>query len=149
MTIDIRKLAVAALVAGGAAAAWWLARPEASPEQRVRAAIDAMREGAEARSVADVMRHVDASYRDASGMTRDELRAYLLGHLLGAQRIGVTVLRERIDVAGAGATADLTLLLTRDGSRDTRRVTLRLGEIGGEWKLVGSDHEPAAAEPAP
>lgn len=138
MTIRLRTLGAVAVAAAVGIAAYSLLRPTVGDADRIRAIVEEMRAAAEARKPAGVTRHVDESYRGADGMTRQQLHGMLVGWLLGAGSVGVTVLREGVRVEGAAATVTLSLLLSRDGARDARDVRLRFEKIDGDWKLVGS-----------
>ena len=92
-----------------------------------------------------ILGHLAPSYQDDAGMNRDEIRAYLLGYFLGAHSIGVTVIRRDLDLRGGQATADLRLLLSRDGASSARRIVLRLVKSDDDWQVVSSRHDSLAS----
>lgn len=147
MTIRGSTLAAVPAVLALGVLAWWFARHEPTDEERVLLMLDEMRAAAIERESSGILAHVAQGYQDDGGMNRDELRAYLLGFFLGAKSVGVTVLRRRVELQGGVATADLSLLLSRDGQRDGRRLVLRLVREGDEWKVQSSLHEPLGAAP--
>ena len=120
---------------------WWLAREVPTDEQRILAMLDEMRAAALDKDPSGILTHLAEGYQDDSGMSRRELRAYLFGFFLGAQSIGVTVLRRHVVLQGAAATADLRLLLFRNGQSDGLRILLRLARAGDEWQVQSSFHE--------
>lgn len=136
MTRRVRLLLAAGLVLLAQAACG-----RKRPEDRVRAAFEGCRAAVEAGDAARAAEPLDAAFRGPEGMDRDTARLFLMGTLRG-QRIGVTVLRDEIQVDGAEATQAVDLVLTsREGGllpRETSRRTflLRWREEGGEWRLL-------------
>ena len=122
--------------------AWRFVQREPTDEEKLVAILEEMRVAATERDLTPILEHIADDYQDASGMGRKELRAYLLGYFLGAQSISATFISRRVEVQGAAATAELRVLLRRDGAADTRRIALRFGRTGDDWKIQSSHHEP-------
>ncbi len=114
-----------------------------SPESRIRKAFDASVKAVEAGDAAAAVAVLDEGFRGPDGMTRAEARATLLGWFR-QERVGITVVSQRLEVHGAQAVQEVDLLLTgRPGTallpRDSSRQTLRLrwAQTGGTWKIRG------------
>ena len=147
MTVRGSTLAACAGVLALGVLAWRLNHHEPTDEQRILAMLDEMRAAALEKDPSGILGHIALGYQDDSGLGRDELRATLLGYFLGAGSVGVTVLRRHVEIQGPLASADLRLLLSRDGQRDGRRILLRLAREGDEWKVRSSLHEPLGGVP--
>lgn len=122
---------------------WRLVRHVPTDEERIQNMLDEMRLAAVDRSPAGILEHVSEDYRDDSGFGRDELRAYLTGYFLGSREVSVTVLGRNVELQGISASADLRVIVARDGRRDGRRIVLRMLREGAEdWKIQSSLNEP-------
>ena len=112
-----------------------------SPETRIRKAFDASVAAVEAGDAAAAAACLDEGFRGPEGMTKAEARAYLLG-VLRQEKVGITVVAQKLEVRGAQATQVVDLLLTarsgtsllpQDGSR--RTLQLRWALAGKQWKV--------------
>lgn len=117
-----------------------------SPEAQVRAAFAACVEAVEAAQPEPVIERLDPTFQGPDGMDRAQARLFLLG-VLRRQKVGVTVLAQRVDVQGSTARQAVDLMLTgkgggllpEDASRRTLHLTWR--EHKGAWRLVAVREE--------
>ena len=121
---------------------------EASPEQQVRAVIDAMERAAEARDVGDLMEHVSANYRDAQGQDRAEASRYARGYFIANQSIHLLTrieslefpapdaarVKVQVGMAGRGSNPGVA-----DLSADLYDFDVALVFEDGEWKVSYAD----------
>lgn len=70
---------------------------ESSPEDAVRAVVDALESAVEARDVGDLMEHVSPGYRDAYGSGRQEASRYARGYFIAHQSIHLLTRVESIE----------------------------------------------------
>ena len=120
----------------------------ASPEQQVRAVIDAMETAAEARDVGDLTEHLSANYRDAQGQDREQAARYARGYFIANQSVHLLTrieslefpaadearVRLQVGMAGRGGEAGAGGL-----SADLHDFDLVLVREGGEWKVSYAD----------
>jgi len=140
--VCLRCCLVAALAGAGLAACG----SPASPEQQVRAVIEAGEAAAEARDLSGMLEHVSTSFRDERGGGREELKQYLRGYLLIHPSVRVLSRVESVEfpyrdyarvqltvgTLGQGAAGSGAFDLTGD----VNEVTLELALEGDEWKVV-------------
>jgi hypothetical protein len=121
---------------------------DASPEQQVRAVIDAMEVAAEARDVGDLMEHVSAAYRDSQGQDRAEASRYARGYFIANQSIHLLTRIESVEfpspdearvqmqvgMAGRGGAQGAGGL-----SADLYDFDVALVHEDGEWKVSFAD----------
>lgn len=112
-----------------------------SPETRIRKAFAASLKAVEQGDAGAAAAVLDEGFRGPEGMTKAEARAYLLGWLR-QEKLGVTVLAQRLEVREGQALLEAEVLLTgrsggsllpQDSSR--RTLLLRWVRIGGDWKV--------------
>lgn len=117
-----------------------------SPEEQVRAVIEAGEAAAEARDVSALMDLVSPNYQDEEGRDRGELRRYVHGYLVANQSIRLFTRVERMEFPYRDmARVDLTVgLLGREASEqdafdldaDVERLSIELQLDDGEWKVT-------------
>jgi hypothetical protein len=95
---------------------------EASPEQQVRAVIEAMELAAEQRDVGELMQHISDNYRDAQGQDRTEVSRYVRGYFVVNQSVHLLTRIESLEFPAP----------------DEARVKLQVG-------MAGREGEPGAA----
>lgn len=111
-----------------------------SPEARVKKAFEACVKGVESGDAGAVAERLDPAFTGPEGMDRNAARLYLLG-LLRREKVGVTVMSNRVDVRGREALQTVEVLLTSRGGgllpQDASRRTflLRWRENGETWRL--------------
>ena len=120
---------------------------DASPEQQVRAVIDAMEVAAEARDVGDLMEHVSTAYRSADGLDRAEAGRTVRGYFVVNQSIQLLTRIESLEfpvpdearvklqvgMAGRGGQG------AADLSADLYDFDVVLVREDGEWKVSYAD----------
>lgn len=105
-------LAVLGAVAGG----WWVATrpPPPSDEALIRALFDEAARAAGERRPSDAVAGVSEAFR-GQGLDRRGLKQLVTANALRGRWVAVTVAGAEVAVDGDGATADLTLVLSRGG----------------------------------
>jgi hypothetical protein len=104
------------------------ARP-ATPEQQVRAVLDAAQRGAEERDVSAVLQLVSEQYADERSVDKDALRNLVRGYFLVNQTIHLLL---RVD----------ELTFPADGLAKARVTTAMLGrQAGKDWSLAADVYE--------
>jgi hypothetical protein len=126
-----------------------------SPEIKVKRTFEACVKGVEQGDAGAVAERLDSKFAGPEGMDKNAAKLYLLG-ALRQEKIGVTVLSNRIDVQGREALQTVELLLTsREGGgllpKDASRRTflLRWTEKGGTWRLRELADGSAGSAPTP
>jgi hypothetical protein len=88
----------------------YLAGQSGTDEQRIWRVVDAMCEAVEERSARQLVEHLDAGYKDASGMDRQEIRRMLTGRFLQSKAaLSCLVVRGDLELAEGGAEATAKL----------------------------------------
>ncbi|MCS6947735.1 MAG: hypothetical protein NZM12_08985 [Steroidobacteraceae bacterium] len=121
--------------------------PEATPTERVRAAIAAAERAAEQRDVGAAMALVAADYADSHGFDRAQLRRFLQAYFLAHPSVNLLVRVEDLQFPAARlATATVTVgSLNRRSAEDwalavnLRTFAVELVEEQGEWRLRRAD----------
>ena len=145
MRVSTIALVLAALVAVGAAA--WLLRPApATPEAKVRAAVDAMTRAAREKDVAGVLGHVSERFQSPELGGKPELRAYLVAELVRGGMVEARMLEGRAESTGPGEvlfTGRLLLGRTAGGADlGQRAVQATFADEEGTWRVVRAHVEP-------
>lgn len=124
-----------------AAALLILACDHGSPEARIRKRFQASVEAVEAGDAGAAAAPLSPSFSGPEGMDRAAARFYLMG-ILRQEKVGVTVVSQRVEVSGTRAAQTVELLLTgRTGStllpaESTRKALLLQWELrDGEWLI--------------
>lgn len=119
-----------------------------SPEQQVRAVIDAMETAAEARDIGDLTEHLSDNYRDAQGQNREEAARYARGYFIANQSVHLLTRIESLEFpAPDEARVKLQVGMAARGgetgqgglSADLHDFDLVLVREGGEWKVSYAD----------
>lgn len=121
-------------------------RAPATPEQQVRAVIDAGEAAAEAHDLSGMLEHVSSTFRDGRGGDREELAQYLRAYLVTHPSVQLLTRIESIEFPYRDyARVQLTVgTVGRQASGsgglglagDLNDVTLELALEGDEWKVV-------------
>jgi len=118
-----------------------LACHSGSPEEQVRKSFQACIKGIEQGDAGSVVEILAPDFSGPEGMSRDEAKLFLLG-VLSREKIGVTVLSDRIEVQGTKAFQTTSLILTgKSGSSllpeesSRKAYTLRWQKRDGRWRL--------------
>ncbi len=145
----MRLSRIVLLVAGAAvvAAGVLLLRPAPrSPEEQVRAAVEAMARAAREHDVAQVLEHVSERFSSPELGGKAELRAYLLGELLRGGTVEARVLESRAEALPGGEVAFTGRLLlgrTAGGIElGQRAVEATFAREDGTWRAVRARVEP-------
>ena len=107
-----------------------------SPESKIRKAFESSVTAVEAGDAGAAVAILDEGFRGPEGMNKAEARVYLMGWLRN-EKVGVTVVAQKVEVRGGQATQVVDLLLTgRSGGsllpQESSRRTLQL-----RWTLSG------------
>lgn len=113
---------------------------EQSPEARVRKAFDACVQAVEARDASGAVEGLSKDFQGPEGLDKPGARLYLMG-MLRQEKVGITVLGNRVEVKGDQADQAVELMLTSKGegllpkeaSRRVYRLQWKLED--GEWRL--------------
>lgn len=147
----MKRVALAALAAAVLLGGWCFARGLfADDEAAVRAAIEDMRQAAEARDVNRFSRHISGDYRDDSNHSALIIKN-MVGRILGSLE-SVRVRVEDVQVIVTGDSAYATMSVTTeavkrgkiihpfgsDQAPEKPRVTFQ--KEGGDWKIVKVDN---------
>ncbi len=111
------------------------------PEDQVRKAFQTCVTGVEAGDAAAASAPLDAAFRGPEGMDKAAARLFLMG-IFRQEKVGLTVVRDEVTVAGNEAFQEVDLLITgrsggllpQDASR--RSFGLRWRKAGGDWRLL-------------
>jgi hypothetical protein len=121
---------------------------QASPEQQVRAVIDAMEVAAEARDVGDLMAHLSDNYRDAQGQDRQQAALHARGYFISNQSVHLLTRIESLEFPAADeARVKLQVGMAGRGgetgagglSADLHDFDLVLVREGDDWKVSYAD----------
>jgi len=111
------------------------------PEGRIRKAFEGARGAVEAGDAAGAAAVLSPKFAGPEGMDRAGARL-LLGSVLGREKVGVTVLAQKVDVDGVRAVQTLELVLTGraggellPGDRARKSLTLRWELRDGAWLI--------------
>ena len=107
-----------------------------SPESKIRKAFDSSIKAVETGDAGAAVAILDEGFRGPEGMNKAEARVYLMGWLRN-EKVGITVVAQKVEVRGGQATQVVDLLLTaRSGGsllpQESSRRTLQL-----RWTLSG------------
>jgi hypothetical protein len=145
MRVSTIALVLAALGAVGAGA-WLLWPAPATPEAKVRAAVDAMTRAARAKDVAGVLGHVSERFQSPELGGKPELRAYLVAELLRGGMVEARMMEGRAEPTGPGEvlfTGRLLLGRTAGGmDLGQRAVQATFTDEEGTWRVVRAHVEP-------
>src|SRR5512133_3614459 len=111
------------------------------PEDQVRKAFGACVTAVEAGDATAAAQPLDATFRGPEGMDKAAARLFLMG-ILRQEKVGVTVVRNEVTVAGNEAFQEVDLLITgrnggllpQDASR--RSFGLRWRKTGVDWRIL-------------
>ncbi|MCC7536618.1 MAG: nuclear transport factor 2 family protein [Deltaproteobacteria bacterium] len=109
----------------------------ASPEARVRAAIDRGEEAAERKDVDALMALVHPEYRDEHGLDRMRLRYALRSWLANRDAVSITIVSKELSSRSDEVLATLSMLV--EGRTTTMTLTFR--EDDGEWKVARARYD--------
>jgi len=123
-------------------------RPE-TPEEAIRAMVEAAEQAAEGRDASGLVALVADEYRDGSGNDAEGIRRYLRGYLLAHQSVHLVTRIEEIELVGNElARVHATVgMLGREAAADSPlelagevlELELRLALEDGEWKVTRAD----------
>ena len=121
-----------------------------TPEDEIRALINAAETAAEARDAASLRELIADDYRDADGRGAEDMRRYLHGYLIAHQSIHLMTRIDAIEIEGPEvARAQVTVgMLGRDSASDwdlaadIQRLDLRLAREDGEWRVMRARSQP-------
>jgi len=121
--------------------------PTGTPEDEIRALVDAAELAAEARDAADLRELIADDYSDGSGRSAADIRGVLHGYLIAHQSIRLLTRIDSIELEGTEmARVKVTVgMLGRDADSDSNwnlagdvhRFDLRLVRGGGgDWRVI-------------
>lgn len=109
----------------------------ASPETRVRAAIDRGQQAAERKDTDALMALVHPEYRDEHGLDRLRLRHALRAWLASRESLSITMLSRDLQARPDEVLATLSMVV--DGRTTTMTLTFR--DDDGEWKVARARYD--------
>ncbi len=119
--------------------------PTLSPEQKIRATLQAIETGVEDRSLSAIMEHVSEDYQDHRGHTKKEVARIMQLQIIRNQNINIFTHIKSIDINGDVASVELSsamasraLDLSLESNRlkaDTARFSLVLAKEGDRWRV--------------
>ena len=133
------------------------AREATTPEQRVRAVLAALEEGAQQRDAGAMKEHVSEAYSDAQGNDQRAIAQLVAFHLLRNQSVYLLTRVRSVEVAAPGE-ARAEVLVAMAGRKiegpeallalraDLYRFDLGLAEEDGAWRVRTAQWRPAAIE---
>jgi len=127
-----------------------LACKQGSPEDQVRAAFAATVEALEKSDAGSASEMLSQDFQGPEGMDRGAARLYLMG-VFRRQKVGVTVLANRVQINRDGALQVVELVLTAKGGglipedMGRRSYVIRWRQTGDHWKIRSV--EPAGPDP--
>lgn len=111
------------------------------PEARIRKAFEGARRAVETGDAGGAAAVLSPKFAGPEGMDRAGMRL-LLGGVLAREKVGVTVLSQKVEVDGARAVQSLDLVLTgrlggelMPGDRSRKSLTLRWELRDGAWLI--------------
>ena len=120
--------------------------PGGTPEDEIRALVDAAELAAEARDAADLRELIADDYSDGSGRGAADIRGVLHGYLIAHQSIRLITRIDSIELEGTElARLRVTVgMLGRDAESDSNwdlagdiyRFDLRLARVGEDWRVI-------------
>ena len=127
------------------------------PEQRVRAVLAALEEGAQQRDAGDMKEHVSEGYSDAQGNDKRAVAQLVAFHLLRNQSVHLLTRVQSVEVAAPGhARAEVLVAMAGRpiegpeallGLRaDLYRFDLAFREEDGAWRVRSAEWRPAAVD---
>lgn len=111
------------------------------PEDQVKRRFEACRAAVEKGDAAAAAEALDPAFRGPDGMDKATARLFLMG-TLRQEKVGVTVVDNRVTIRGNQAFQEVDLILTgRSGGllpqdASHRSFSLRWTRTGGDWNLV-------------
>jgi len=128
-----------------------------SPQDEVRAVIEAAEQAAEARSVGDLMALAAPGFSDRDGRTSDELAHYVRGYFIANQSVHLLTRITRIEIPAPDvAEAEVTVAMVGkdadanaawDLAFDIVDFDIDLRRTDGEWRVVHADWSRGGARP--
>ena len=110
----------------------------ATPEQQIRATIDAIVAAAEERSTSSVMEFVNDDYVDHEGYSKDDIRRIVQVHMLRNQNITIFTRIQSLEVNDGVATVELSAAMAARGV-DLSQEQNRLRADTHHFSVVLSD----------
>lgn len=120
--------------------------PSGTPEDEIRALVDAAELAAEERDATDLRALIADDYRDPSGRSAGDVRSVLHGYLVAHQSIRLITRIDSIELEGTElARLKVTVgMLGRDANSDSNwdlagdvyRFDLRLAREDDEWRVI-------------
>jgi hypothetical protein len=151
-----RALGLALLPAFGLLFALSCAR-ETTPEQRVRAVLAALEEGAQQRDAGAIKEHVSESYSDVHGNDKRQVAQLVAFHLLRNQSVYLLTRVRGVEIPAPGQ-ARAEVLVAMAGTpiespeallglrADLYRFDLAFAEEDGDWRVRSAEWRPAAVK---
>ena len=116
---------------------------------KIKAAVNDMAEGAQAKDFARVKKHIAKEYRDPSGNDYDALKAMMLYQFMQQGDLSIFLRRQQVEVAGDRAKMSVKAVISRGpkvsdikdvGQTDSGGFIFDLSfeKRGGDWLLVSA-----------
>ncbi len=127
--------------------------PSGTPEDELRALVNATEAAAEARDTSELRALVADDYRDASGRDASDIRNFLHAWLVAHPSVNLVTRIDSIELEGTEqARVQVTVgMLGReakgesdwDFAVDVERLDIQLARDGGDWRVVGAGRQSA------
>lgn len=117
-----------------------LACKQGTPEEQVRAAFGSIVDAVEKGDAGTAVELLSQEFQGPEGMDRGAARLYLMG-VFRQQKVGVTVLTNRVQINRDGALQAVELMLTSKGGglipddMGRRSFVIRWRKTGSHWKI--------------
>jgi hypothetical protein len=125
--------------------------PSGTPEDELRALVNATEAAAEARDTSELRALVADDYRDASGRDASDIRNFLHAWLVAHPSVNLVTRIDSIELEGTEqARVQVTVgMLGReakgesdwDFAVDVERLDIRLARDGGDWRVVDAGRQ--------
>jgi hypothetical protein len=128
-----------------------------TPEQRVRAVLGALEEGAQQRDAGAMKEHISDAYSDENGNDKRTVTQLVAFHLLQNQSVHLLTRVQSLEIP-APAQAQASVLVAMAGApidgpdallalrADLYRFDLSFREEDGDWRIRSAQWRPAAVE---
>ncbi len=125
-------------------------KKEMSPEERIRAQIEEIKEYANKRQVGKIMEYISPDYRDGYGNRRDSLKAILIQNLMFRKNVRVFLKDVSVKITDKNADVQLSVFV-KEGegvipdNADAIKIELRLVETGDKFLITSAQWKSGAS----
>ncbi|MCX7959036.1 MAG: hypothetical protein N3B13_08310 [Deltaproteobacteria bacterium] len=126
-------------------------KKEMSPEEKIRAQIEEIRDYANKRQIGKIMEYISPDYKDAYGNRRETIKGILIQNLMFRKNVRVIIKDINVQIEQNDAAAQIGLFV-KEGegiipdNADIIKIEVRLIRSGSVW-LITSAHWKSGASP--